>query len=340
MRPAPTVEALVGLVGAGTEADVVDGAVGYLVAIAERLASGAQPTDSGVRNDAAIAVWGLSELGGPWAQATREVLVAAFHELAVRPEMFRHDLWYDRFNNPHAGGSDYFSYNLTLLLLTAGLNLLCSGIIPTTYSALLGPHVARVAHTVADHRYFPRQGAVGRPGAQAAVYFWEHYQAVTAIHRLRTACDLDPRLGGASHMDIHPVHFTTTHFVTDPKLMVVLMPFSTDWSGDVYEVFERVGKAKGYTVWRSDDTFTDDAIMQTIWEHINSARLVVADCTGRNPNVFYELGLAHTVGKPVFICAQRRKDIPFDIVHIRSFTYRPTGLKNLASDLGKFIDSL
>jgi len=121
------------------------------------------------------------------------------------------------------------------------------------------------------------------------------------------------------------------------------MPFTTEWSDDVFEAFRTAASRKKIRVWRSDLRFGDDKIMQTVWEEINKARFVIADCTGRNPNVFYELGIAHTIGKPVFICAQGRQDIPFDISAIRSFDYVspiPKQLKALQKSLANFIDEL
>jgi len=84
--------------------------------------------------------------------------------------------------------------------------------------------------------------------------------------------------------------------------------------------------------------------MADIWEAICAARIIVADCTGRNPNVFYEAGLAHTVGKPVVLLTQNKDDIPFDLRHIRYIDYEftPRGmaifeerlLKTLIDELG------
>jgi hypothetical protein len=41
--------------------------------------------------------------------------------------------------------------------------------------------------------------------------------------------------------------------------------------------------------------------MWDVWNSIYSSSIIIADCTGRNPNVFYELGIAHTLGKPVIL---------------------------------------
>jgi nucleoside 2-deoxyribosyltransferase len=54
---------------------------------------------------------------------------------------------------------------------------------------------------------------------------------------------------------------------------------------------------------------------------INQAAFIIADVTGRNPNVMYELGIAHTLGKPVIIITQEINKIPFDFKHLRHYVY-------------------
>jgi hypothetical protein len=48
---------------------------------------------------------------------------------------------------------------------------------------------------------------------------------------------------------------------------------------------------------------------------------VVCDCTARNPNVFYEAGIAHTLGREVILITQSEHDIPFDLRHLRYIRY-------------------
>ena len=66
--------------------------------------------------------------------------------------------------------------------------------------------------------------------------------------------------------------------------------------------------------------------MNDIWRSICEARFIVADLTGRNPNVMYELGIAHTVGKEVILIHQSGEDpkFPFDISHMRIINYDNT----------------
>ena len=58
------------------------------------------------------------------------------------------------------------------------------------------------------------------------------------------------------------------------------------------------------------------------------SRAVIADCTTRNPNVFYEIGMAQTVGKPVLLITQDESDVPFDLRHLRyiKYAYTPPGM--------------
>lgn len=90
------------------------------------------------------------------------------------------------------------------------------------------------------------------------------------------------------------------------------------------------------------DDWENDIIIQTVWKKINQAKFIIADCTGKNPNVFYELGIAHTLGKPVFMCSQNMNDFPFDIKHIRSYPYglKPGEIKKLKTEISNFISNL
>ena len=63
-------------------------------------------------------------------------------------------------------------------------------------------------------------------------------------------------------------------------------------------------------------------VMEDVYEGIVRARLVVAECTGRNPNVLYELGMAHTLGKRTALLSQNEADIPFDLRRFRFCIYQ------------------
>lgn len=114
----------------------------------------------------------------------------------------------------------------------------------------------------------------------------------------------------------------------------VAMPFLPELKPIYDNHICSVARALNLSVARADDFFGATAVISDVWAAISSARLVIADCTGRNPNVFYEMGIAHTLGKPVVLITQRREDVPFDIQHIRYIQYEyPYGMQELESRL-------
>jgi hypothetical protein len=119
--------------------------------------------------------------------------------------------------------------------------------------------------------------------------------------------------------------FGKPYLLDDKTLDVfVLMPFKAAMVPVYEDHIKPTCASLRLTVRRADDFFTADRVVEDIWSAIASARLIIADCTGRNPNVFYEIGLAHTIGKPTILLTQREEDIPFDLRHWRYISYKLT----------------
>jgi len=119
----------------------------------------------------------------------------------------------------------------------------------------------------------------------------------------------------------------------------VLMPFAPNLRPVFEDSIKKVVSEAKLTVGRADDFFRAGAIVNDIWSAISAARVIVADCTGRNPNVFYEIGLAHAIGKETVLITQSLKDIPFDLRHLRVIEYEftPRGMATFETDLSKAI---
>lgn len=79
----------------------------------------------------------------------------------------------------------------------------------------------------------------------------------------------------------------------------------------------------GIDVYRADDMYRHSNVIRDIVEGIIYSDLVIADLTGNNPNVFYELGAAHALMRPVIILIQGTKNLPFDLRTHRVLTYTP-----------------
>jgi hypothetical protein len=101
----------------------------------------------------------------------------------------------------------------------------------------------------------------------------------------------------------------------------LVMPFGQEWSADVHRILAGACDAAGVRPVRGDDLFTPTDILEDIWQGINAADFVMADITGRNPNVLYELGMAHTLAKPVLILSRDARDIPIDLATRRVIVY-------------------
>jgi hypothetical protein len=118
------------------------------------------------------------------------------------------------------------------------------------------------------------------------------------------------------------------------------MPFDPELR-PVYEDHIRpIAEEMGLSCKRADDFFSTDSVVRVIWSAIFHAKIVIAECTGRNPNVFYEVGIAHTLGRRAVLITQSMDDIPFDLRHLNHITYAPLKMKKFDSDLRETLTSL
>ena len=101
----------------------------------------------------------------------------------------------------------------------------------------------------------------------------------------------------------------------------VMMPFGAWFDRYYQEIYVPAIKEAGFEPIRADELFTTGSVVEQIWEQIEKAKLLLADLSGKNPNVFYELGLAHAAIKPVVFTASQVDDVPFDLRHLRVIIY-------------------
>jgi CheY-like chemotaxis protein len=110
-----------------------------------------------------------------------------------------------------------------------------------------------------------------------------------------------------------------------PKVCFVIAPIgSTDSeirgrSDQIFEqVIEPAARQRGYEPVRSDQISQPGLITSQMIEHLMNDDLVIADLTGRNPNVYYELALRHGFKKPVIQIKEVSESLPFDIIGMRT----------------------
>jgi hypothetical protein len=101
-----------------------------------------------------------------------------------------------------------------------------------------------------------------------------------------------------------------------------MQPFAAP-HGEYYEkIFKpAIEKTKLLPVRADAEIFATGKIIDQIWHGINAVMVLVAELSTRNPNVFYELGLAHALHKPVVLVSSNEPDVPFDLQHIRVIYY-------------------
>ena len=106
------------------------------------------------------------------------------------------------------------------------------------------------------------------------------------------------------------------------KFVFVLMPFSRDFE-DVYELgIKTAVKESGLVCERVDEQHFTESILERIFANIRRARFIVADITANNPNVFFEVGYAYALRKPIiFLTRDTTETIPFDLKHNSNIVY-------------------
>jgi hypothetical protein len=104
------------------------------------------------------------------------------------------------------------------------------------------------------------------------------------------------------------------------KKIFVIQPFSPEFLTP-YTLIKEAVTSLGASVARADEISASGSIIETIYDTIETADLVICDVSHSNPNVMYELGYIHALRKPVILIAQRTDSIPFDIRSVRTLIY-------------------
>jgi hypothetical protein len=148
-------------------------------------------------------------------------------------------------------------------------------------------------------------------------------------------------INGPNLVNLGPApRFRTVEFQRRPSHCFYLCPFREPFDTVYRDHVKSVVEAQGFSIERVDEVYGTNPIIDDIWVGINASALVIADLTTRNGNVMYEVGLAHTVGKPVIMLTQTIEDVPFDLRHYRCivYEYTPRGMKVLEERLARTLE--
>ncbi len=109
----------------------------------------------------------------------------------------------------------------------------------------------------------------------------------------------------------------------NPRLVFTLIPFSEKFL-DVYNMgVKPVVESLKLAPMKADEMqHSRDILCGSICQPIQESRLIIADLSGRNPNVFYELGLAHGFEKEIVLIVNNIEDVPFDLRGMNIIIYK------------------
>jgi len=130
---------------------------------------------------------------------------------------------------------------------------------------------------------------------------------------------------------------------TPSNLVFTLAPFGDPFDQYYEEIIKPAVESAKMRALRADEIYGTRHIINDIWQSILTAEVVIAEMTGRNANVLYEVGLSHAVDKPVIMITQTMDDIPFDLRAIRCIVYstnRPRWDANLRRSISNTIKSV
>lgn len=124
------------------------------------------------------------------------------------------------------------------------------------------------------------------------------------------------------------------------NLCFVMMPFRPQTDELYRSLIKPAVERHGLVALRADEIFAPGSITEQIRVAIQQSRVCVADVSGRNSNVLYEIGIAHTLGKPTVLLAQDVGDVPFDLRAIRLIQYKLEALEAARASLERSLQHI
>ncbi len=121
--------------------------------------------------------------------------------------------------------------------------------------------------------------------------------------------------------DVNDIYIKDYCVTAEPPMAFIVMQFTKPYNELYSEVIEPICEEFGISAIRADETYGPGVIITDIARQITEARLVVAEITPANPNVYYEVGYSHALNKPTILIAEKGTDLPFDVSPFRVLFY-------------------
>ncbi len=137
------------------------------------------------------------------------------------------------------------------------------------------------------------------------------------------------QVSGYGQVKIQNIKFTTIK-----RKAFVVMQFTDEFNSLYKEVIKPTCEKFDLDVIRGDDLFTNGLIIEDINRLLRESAVIIADITPNNPNVFYEVGFSHALGKPTILLSDKKRDkLPFDVSGFRNLFYdNSIGGKSVVED--------
>jgi hypothetical protein len=138
------------------------------------------------------------------------------------------------------------------------------------------------------------------------------------------------------------VRFDDVRILAEMPQAFVVMQFGEPYDGIYADVIAPVATEMGFEARRADEFHAPGIILQDIITSLVTSSVIIAEITPPNPNVFYELGYAHALGKPTILLAERDRELPFDVSGYRVIFYDNTiaGKQAVEDDLRRHLFSI
>jgi hypothetical protein len=171
--------------------------------------------------------------------------------------------------------------------------------------------------------------------------YWEHEHGAGLPHRIEPKNTNDKELE-TEKTPVHAVQTSKVDLEPKGKFGFVFMPFKANFLRIYEKLIKPTLERNDIAAMKADDIYSPTPISDDIRNYTKKASLIIADVTNDNPNVLYELGQAHALGKETIIITQSERDVPSDFSHIRFLKYDDDekGWQSLESSLDRAIRSI
>ena len=180
--------------------------------------------------------------------------------------------------------------------------------------------------------------------ADALIEFFQDIQTYTETHEATRIRELRPEafepLEKDTLLKTFKMEGSASVLASSSSLCFVIMPFSAEYDLVYHQLIKPAAETSGLKVLRADDIYSPGVITEQIRAAIHQSRICIADVSGKNPNVLYEVGIAHTLDKTTILLSQSVEQIPFDLRAHRFVIYDVKEIKRAKENLEGIIKEI